>query len=440
MHYTMKIALLFAALALVIITTIISLRVVDVSAPPVIPELPPADSTSSGSSMANPSTSSPPAHHIQTHTVTLRVQKGDSLLLIFKRAGIVIQDAMAAIESIKAAHNPSRLSIGQEIVITSSLDSDSNNGGLLHLLQLDTSTTERIVVTRLPDGSFETNRISIPLSKHLLKLDTTIDSSFYLAAEQAQLSANHIVELIGIFSYDIDFQRDIRKGDRVVVLYEVFRDETGATARDGDIIYASLVSRGTPISIYLHRNKSGEKEYYSSDGRTVKKSLLRTPINGARLSSGYGMRHHPVLGYSKMHKGVDFAAPVGTPIYAAGDGIVVERRRKGSYGNYIRIKHGNAYSTAYAHLSRFHKRVRKGTRVKQGQTIGYVGRTGRVTGAHLHYEVLRSGKHVNPAKVNMPSRLALKGVELSKFKSYVSSVNELITAMRDQNDLQVAKD
>jgi murein DD-endopeptidase MepM/ murein hydrolase activator NlpD len=223
------------------------------------------------------------------------------------------------------------------------------------------------------------------------------------------------MSMIKMLSWDVDFQRDIQPGDRFEVMYERYYTDGGKFVRTGDVLYANLILSGKSHPIYRHTSKGGTTDYFDAKGVSARKALLRTPIDGARLTSNFGKRHHPILGYTMMHRGVDFAAPVGTPIYAAGDGIVDVREREGAYGNYIRVRHNSDYATAYAHMSRFAPRIQKGSRVKQGQVIGFVGSTGRSTGPHLHFEVLQKGQQINPMAVKMPIGDKLAGAELERF-------------------------
>jgi len=223
------------------------------------------------------------------------------------------------------------------------------------------------------------------------------------------------MEFIYHFSFDVDFQRDIRPGNSFEVLFERHLNKNGKVVREGPVLHAALTLRNTTLRIYRHTSIEGKADYYNEKGQTVRKTLIRTPINGARLSSGYGMRKHPILGFSRMHRGLDFAAPIGTPIVASGSGAVVCAGRKGDYGKYIRIRHANQYATAYAHLSSFAKGIRTGKRVKQGEVIGYVGNTGLSTGPHLHYEVHHRGRKINPASVKCPPGRVLAGEELQRF-------------------------
>jgi murein DD-endopeptidase MepM/ murein hydrolase activator NlpD len=226
-----------------------------------------------------------------------------------------------------------------------------------------------------------------------------------------------LAKLIQIFSFDIDFQRDIQSGDQFAIMYEELSDEYGKKLGAGKILIAEMKLSGKPIRLYKYKSAKGDTDYYNAKGQSARKSLTLTPIDGARISSGYGRRRHPILGYTKMHRGVDFAAPRGTPVYAGGRGIIEVAGRNGAYGRYIRIRHNSTYKTAYAHLKGFARGIRKGRRVKQGQVIGYVGTTGRSTGPHLHYEILKNGRQMNPRRLNLPSGQKLRGKELARFQA-----------------------
>ena len=242
------------------------------------------------------------------------------------------------------------------------------------------------------------------------------------------------MEMIRIYSWDIDFQRSIRSGDQFEIMYEGNVTPSGGLTRYGNLLFANLKLGKSNYPLYLFKANDGSTDYFDQNGHSAQKSLMRTPINGARLSSGFGNRRHPILGFNKMHRGVDFAAPSGTPILAAGSGTIVFRSRNGSYGNYIRIRHNSKYSTAYAHLRNFNSNFKKGSRVRQGDVIGYVGTTGRSTGAHLHYEILRRGRQTNPMKVKMPSGKLLTGAELLKFNTTKAQILKALNKLRlDQN-------
>ena len=236
--------------------------------------------------------------------------------------------------------------------------------------------------------------------------------------KEAGISELVINEIIRIYSFEVDFQRDIHEGDYFEALFTRRKNDQGKTVQIDDPEYLVLSSRGTPLTYYLYSNDEFS-EYFDENGKGMTKSLMKTPINGARLSSSYGMRKHPISGYNKMHKGVDFAAPTGTPIFAAGNGVVEFVGRNGGYGNYIRIRHDSTYKTAYAHLNGFKKGVYEGVRVKQGDIIGFVGSTGKSTGPHLHYEIIVNGKQVNPATLKLPSGRKLNDQQLEELKKLV---------------------
>ena len=242
----------------------------------------------------------------------------------------------------------------------------------------------------------------------------------------AGLPISILMEMVQIFSFDVDFQREIQKGDKFEVLYENQLNDDGETVALGPVLFASLSLSGKILGLYRHEPGNGPVDYFNIKGQSARKALMRTPINGASLSSGYGMRRHPILGYNKMHRGLDFSAPRRTPIVAAGDGVIEVAGRNGSYGKYIRIRHNGTYKTAYAHMKGYARGMRAGKRVRQGQTIGYVGTTGRSTGPHLHYEVLRNGTQMNPRKLKLPTGQKLKGTALAQFERQVRKIRVLI--------------
>ena len=243
-----------------------------------------------------------------------------------------------------------------------------------------------------------------------------ITRSLYHSAKKADIDDEVIVEFARVFGFEIDFQRDIRKNDIFQIVYEKFVDDDGELQKNGRIIYAYMKNNGKDYSLYYFKDKNNKIGYFFPDGKSVEKALMKTPINGARLSSKFGMRKHPILGYNKMHKGTDFAARRGTPIMASGSGVVEKARWFGAYGKYIRIRHNSTYKTAYAHLSKFGRGIKEGKKVRQGQIIGYVGSTGRSTGPHLHYEVLIRNKRVNSQKLKLPAGKILKGKDRENFE------------------------
>ena len=264
-------------------------------------------------------------------------------------------------------------------------------------------------------NNFEVKENILQLYKNEIVVKNIIDNNLYSAAIDSGLEPNIIIEFARIFGFEVEFQRDIRKGDWFEVMYEEFRDDNNKVRDTGKIIYASMYVNGEEINLYNFKFNN-EEDFYDIKGKSITKSLMKTPINGARLSSSFGMRKHPILGYNKMHRGTDFAAPSGTPIMASGSGTVTRARWCGGGGNCVKIKHNSTYETIYAHMKAFAKGIKEGRKVKQGQIIGYVGSTGLSTGPHLHYEVLINGKKVNSQKLKLPSGKILKGDERKQFE------------------------
>ena len=255
-----------------------------------------------------------------------------------------------------------------------------------------------------------------------LRMGTTykenfIKSSLYKSAIEKKIDPNIIVKFAQIYGFEVDFQRDIRKNDSFQIVYEEFKNEENKIVDYGNILYANLILQGKPIELYYYNSKENKiNDHFDSNGQSIKKTLMKTPINGARLSSSYGMRKHPILGYNKMHQGTDFAAPMGTPIMASGTGKILKAGWCGGGGNCVKIRHNSTYSTVYAHMSKFARGIKKGVRVSQGQIIGYVGSTGMSTGPHLHYEVIKNGKKINSQTLKLPSGKKLKGKQREQFE------------------------
>ena len=279
------------------------------------------------------------------------------------------------------------------------------------------SNTQKISLKRnIENDTFSEEILSIKLNKKIVFKENVILQSLYKAASDEKIPANIIIEFAGIYGFQVDFQRDIRKKDSYQILYEIFLNEKNEFVETGEILFANLKLSGQNNSLYYF-DKNGSEGHYDKNGKSVKKALMKTPINGARLSSPFGMRKHPIDGFNKMHRGTDFAAPMGTPIMASGDGIVKKAGWCGGGGNCVKIKHNSTYQTVYAHMSKFARGIKAGVRVKQGQTIGYVGSTGKSTGPHLHYEVIVNGKKVNSQKLKLPSGKILKGEERKLFET-----------------------
>ena len=280
-----------------------------------------------------------------------------------------------------------------------------------------TSNTEKIYLTREKEtDKFDQKILVTKLNKNIFYDESIILESLYKSASNQKIPASIIIEFARIYGFQIDFQRDIRKRDSFQIMYEVFLDDKKNIIETGNVLYANLKLSGEDNSLYYFDSKKNEG-HYDKSGKSVQKALMKTPINGARLSSSFGMRKHPIDGFNKMHKGTDFAAPMGTPIMASGNGVIKRAGWCGGGGNCVVIKHNSTYQTVYAHMSKFAKGIRKGTRVKQGQTIGFVGSTGKSTGPHLHYEVIVNGKRINSQTLKLPSGKILKGNERKVFET-----------------------
>ena len=369
-------------------------------------------------------------------SLNFTVQSGDTISSILSGSGISDSDVTGIIDALKQKYNPGKISIGQNVSLFFDYYKNESDKNVRYLsaLKLSISPEKSIEIYRNADFGFDAKEINVPLVKYMVNASGEITNSLFGTASSLGIPNQVISEIVSAFSYDVDFQRDIHEGDKLSVVYERYYDNNGNYARDGKPLYMSLNIGGEELRLYYYDN-GNSADYYNEKGESVRKELLKTPINAARISSGFGMRKHPVLGYNKMHKGVDFAAPIGTPIYAAGDGVIEESGRKGSYGNYVRVKHGNSYSTAYAHCSKIAKGVRPGTRVKQGQIVAYVGATGRSTAPHLHFEVLKDGKHINPLNVKFASNLKLPGGDMKKFKQLVSRLSDKVIALPNNSEI-----
>ena len=290
---------------------------------------------------------------------------------------------------------------------------ENGNNTVVNLIYPISNTSS--VEIRKSQDNFMVKENILQLYKKEVVVKNVIKNNLYNSAVETGVEPNIIIEFARVFGFEVDFQRDIRKGDWFEIFYEKFEDENNRVRDTGKIIYASMYVNGEEINLYNFKYNN-EEEYYDIKGKSITKSLMKTPINGARLSSSFGMRKHPILGYNKMHRGTDFAAPSGTPIMASGSGTVTRARWCGGGGNCVKIKHNSTYETVYAHMKAFAKGVREGKKVKQGQIIGYVGSTGLSTGPHLHYEVIVNGKKVNSQRLKLPSGKTLKGEERQQFE------------------------
>ena len=328
-----------------------------------------------------------------------KVLQGENFTGILEKYEVSKKEIEKIRKVLSNKENLKNLKNGQIIKFT--LDLGSSNK--IFDLYYPSSRTKKIKLSKdLKSGNFKYEEVITNLNKKVLYKEAKISKSLYSTAVKLNVKPNIIVEFARIYGFQIDFQRDIRKNDIFQIMYEVFQDDKEKTFETGKILYANMILRGQQNELYYFDKKNFEG-HYDKNGKSAKKALMKTPINGARLSSSFGMRKHPILGFNKMHKGTDFAAPEGTPVMASGDGKIIRARWCGGGGNCVKIKHNSTYSTVYAHLSKFGSGIKEGRRVKQGRIIGYVGSTGMSTGPHLHYEVIENGKKINSQKLKLPS-------------------------------------
>jgi murein DD-endopeptidase MepM/ murein hydrolase activator NlpD len=361
------------------------------------------------------------------------LKRGETLITLLRRATINRANAHSVVNKLKKITNLRRMQAGQII----RLKRQAVDGRKLAEIRVRDTFDEEAVV-QFTNGRYRAQRKPMQ-TYHLTHLvQGEITDSLYLSALRAGLPKKIIIDLIRMMSFDIDFEREIRTGDQFLVYFERSYSPIFGDIENGRILRARLTLKKRTLDSYYYREKSGDEGYFDASGQSTRRALMKTPLDVAVLTSSYGKRKHPVLGYTRMHKGSDFRAPRGTPIMAAGDGIIEMSARNGSYGNYVRIRHGGSYKTAYAHLSRYGKGIKKGRRVKQGQIIGYAGATGRVTAAHLHYEVLVDGNQVNPMRLKLPTGRTLKGKELATYLNRKAAMLADIKTINEQNDLKLA--
>ena len=341
-----------------------------------------------------------------------KIKSGETFDKILNSYSINKDEINAIKQSLSKKVNINKLNTNQKFQII--LDKTNNK---IKEFVFQISNTEKIYLSKnSEDLEFDEKILSIKLDKRIIYKENIILQSLYKAATDQNIPPNTIIEFARIYGFQVDFQRDIRKEDKFQIMYEVFIDENKKIIETGEILFANLKLSGQDNSLYYF-DKENLEGHYDKNGKSVQKALMKSPINGARLSSSFGMRKHPIDGYNKMHRGTDFAAPKGTPIMASGNGIVKKAGWCGGGGNCVKIRHNSTYETVYAHMSKFARGIKNGVRVKQGQTIGYVGSTGKSTGPHLHYEVIVNGKKVNSQKLKLPSGKVLKGKDREYFET-----------------------
>ena len=348
------------------------------------------------------------------------VVPNESMSSILKKYDVSEKEASLIIKEIQTKLKINTLKVNQKISFT--INKEDN---IISKLVFPVSKTRKLLFSRnFETGGFLAKDIVANLNRRIIYKEGKITQSLYRSAIQKKIPANVIVEFARIYGFQIDFQRDIRRNDTYQIVYEVFEDDNKKIFNTGNIIFADL-NLSNQSNAFYYFNDNGDEGHYDINGKSVKKALMKTPINGARLSSPYGMRKHPIDGYNKMHRGTDFAAPMGTPIMASGDGVVIKASWCGGGGNCVKIRHNSSYSTVYAHMSKFAANIKKGKRVKQGQIIGYVGSTGKSTGPHLHYEVIHNGKRINSQTLKLPSGKILKNKSRKLFEVSKLKINVL---------------
>ena len=353
----------------------------------------------------------------------LTVRKGDSLGEVLERADFSGDEEHQVLAALTKVFDPYDLKPGQNITVTFEKDQSGK-----HFAGLDMTPDVQRSISLTVDGkgAIVGREIKSALSSITRATGGRIEGSLYESALKAKVPLPTLAAFIRAYSYNVDFQRDLQPGDKFQILYQVVVNDKGELVKPGNILAASLNLSGKDQRIYLNQTSDGTVDFFAPDGHSIRKTLLRTPVDGAKITSGFGMRIHPLLGYSKMHKGVDFGAPTGTPVFAAGDGVVEKMGWWGGYGRYLRLRHNSEMGTAYAHLSRFGANLQEGSHVRQGQVIAYTGSTGAATGPHLHYEVLKNGTQVNPLSVTTQLGNVLGGKDLQQFRKLIDERDHLL--------------
>jgi murein DD-endopeptidase MepM/ murein hydrolase activator NlpD len=369
-------------------------------------------------------------HQEEVYTVS----SGDTFAKLLSDRGLSSRQVHEASNSVRKLWDPRELKMGQDVHFLYPLKGKPVLQGLYVL----SDVTHLVLLKRKAEG-MTAELVSVPSTTTMVYKESRITSSLFDAANQSGVPTNILIEMIRAFSYDVDFQREVKEGNTFSVFYETVQDNNKKVLSSRNIAYASMRLNDRFLRIYSHKMKDGTTAFYFRDGSSTRKALLKTPVDGVRISSTFGMRMHPILGYSKMHKGIDFAAPRGTPIRAAGNGRIVYMGRYGAYGNYLKIKHNDTFSTAYAHINNFPKGMRVGQTVKQGQLVAFIGTTGRSTGPHLHYEILKNGNQVNPQSVKLPTSEKLADAEMKRFRQTVAKVEMQMAAQGKVDTAQLTE-
>jgi murein DD-endopeptidase MepM/ murein hydrolase activator NlpD len=376
-----------------------------------------------------PAPAPPPA----PQTVPVRLRPGETLEAAVRRLGVAPEEARKAIAAL--AEGMDTVNVKAGLAFDAAVQR-RNDGGAVRLvsLSLRTDPARQLTLSRSFDGVLELNEQKEEVRDETVAEEGRIEGSLYESAGKLGATPAITNQVVKLFARKLDFERDIQPGDTFKLVFDRKVTESGRTVSVGELEYAELHG----VSFYRFERKHGEAEYFDAAGKNIKGFLLRTPVDGAHITSRFGPRRHPILGYTRAHQGIDFGAGAGTPILAAGDGVVVEAGRKGGYGNWLRIRHSGAWDTGYGHISRYARGVRRGAHVRQGQVVAYVGSTGLATGPHLHYEIFRNGRRVNPLSAKVPQGTVLAGRELKRFKAEKARIDGLLAASADQRALALA--
>ena len=355
--------------------------------------------------------------------VELKARNGDSIQRILYDQKISPTEVNNVLNALRREYNVGTLRNDQKVYLVVKREKNGNFVSRL-TVNIDNITTVHVFLNK--DNVYETKRVTKILTKKNNLVETTIDRGIYRTAKQSGIENSVVAQFARLYGFEVDFQRDLKKNDKIKIFYERYLDDDGVSQRTGNIIYSEISNVEKNIILYRYEYPNGAIAYFTPEGKSIEKSLMRTPINGAKLSSRYGFRIHPIIGYNQMHQGTDFAAPIGTPVMASGAGTVEYSGWKGGYGKFISIRHSPVYQTNYAHLQDYAKGIRRGTKVQQGQVIGYLGSTGSSTGPHLHYEVVVNGRKENSQTLKLPSAAPLEGNNKNFFEIQKRNIDNLI--------------
>jgi murein DD-endopeptidase MepM/ murein hydrolase activator NlpD len=414
-----------------------ALIVKQVSATAVAPEAAPAPPAVSISALQHDAFMSAEAlpGFARPELIPLSILPGETFEAAVSRAGVGRDDARAAVETLSKAMDTVNIRAGLAFDAAIARPRGERGPARLVGLSLRTGPASALTLSRTFDGALRLRELDEKVSDDTVAAEGKIDGSLYQSAAKLGATPAVTAQIVKLFSHKLDFERDIQPGDSFKLVFNRRVTESGRTIEVGDLEYAELHG----VRFYRFERADGQVEYFDDEGKNIKGFLLRTPVDGARITSTFGRRRHPVLGYTRAHQGVDFGAGSGAPILAAGDGVVVEAGRKGGYGNWVRVRHSGGWDTGYAHASRYAKGIRKGVRVRQGQVIAYVGSTGMSTGPHLHYEVWLNGKRVNPIGAKVPQGTVLAGSELAAFKAQKTRIAGLLDGAAKETQLALAE-